>query len=354
MKKEPVYKYRSGNNDLRAGQNISDLERDIQSIERNSLFASSIDSLNDPCEAMVFSDKVKNETKFVAKILGGKKSGLADFHSLINDFTSSLNEKVGVYSLAGRYNHELLWAHYANSHKGFCIEYNLNELLNGYSNEDLFTFQINYSSQPSQLTLSDITNGDTLSAIRKVAGYKSKEWKYEEETRIVFDKPKLRNYHPKAITGIYFGLRMPKEIRKNIMKRLSGRGLKFYEIIQTPNTYKFERREISNNHEAEFKYLEEIPDKVTGTGNVSFTITKIEYNWVSKKGVIESELEKPVSKEALKWLAELIKNDLFVEADRVFMMHRLKDEPKDGICWSNSNYILGEFEININDYRLIE
>lgn len=177
--------------------------------------------------------------------------------------------------------------------------------------------------------------------------------KYEEETRIVFDKPKLRHYCPRAITGIYFGLRMPLEIRDDIMKRLSGRGLKFYEIIQTPNTYCFERREISNNHKSEFKYLKEIPNRVTRIGNVSFKITQIEYKWSYKKGIIETEFEKPVSEEALRWLAELIKNHLFGEADRVFMMHRLKDEPKDGICWSNSDYILGEYEIKINDYRLM-
>ena len=261
---------------------------------------------------------------------------------------------MGIYSLAGRFNHELLWAHYANSHKGFCIEYNLHELQNGYSNEDLYTFQIKYNSRPPQLSLSDITNGDTLNAIKKVAGFKSKEWQYEKEIRIVFDKPKLRHYHPKAITGIYFGLRMPMEIRDDIMKRLSGRGLKFYEIIQTPNTYSFERREISNNHDGEFRYLKEIPDKITGIGNVPFTITQMEYQWSYKKGVIETEFEKPVSEVSLRWLAELIKNHLFGEADRVFMMHRLKGEPKNGICWSTSNYILGEYEININDYGLIE
>ncbi|KOF04119.1 hypothetical protein OB69_03810 [Roseivirga seohaensis subsp. aquiponti] len=347
MKTEPVYKYRSGNNELRTGKEISDLERDIRSIEQNSLFASSIDSLNDPCEALVFSDKLKRETKLASNILGGKNADLEGFHSQIDQLISSLNEKVGIYSLAGRYNHELLWAHYANSHKGFCVEYDLYKLQKGYSNEDLYTFRINYSSRPPQLSISDITSRDILSAIKKVAGSKSKEWKYEDETRIVFDKPKLRHYHPKAIIGIYFGLRMPTEIREDIMKRLSGRDLKFYEIIQTPNTYCFERREISNYNKSEFKYLEEIPNTITGIGNVSFTITHLEYFWSYKKGLIETEFEKPVSKDALRWLAELIKNHLFREADRVFMMHRLKGEPKDGICWSNSNYILGAYEISI-------
>lgn len=352
MKTESVYKYRSGNDKVRSGQEISDLERDIQSIERNSLFASSINSLNDPCEAQVLNERLKKETKFISSFLGRPKSGLSHFHSELNQFISKLNENVGIYSLAGRFNHELLWAHYANSHRGFCIEYNLNELQNGYSDEDLHTFQIQYSSRPSQLKLADFTNGDSLSLIKKMVGFKSKEWKYEEEIRIVYDKPKLRHYNPKAITGIYFGLRMPIEIRNEIMKRLSGRDLKFYEIIQIPNTYCFERREILNNHNNDFRYLKEIPNSITGFGNVPFTITRMEYKWSSKKGIIETEFEKAVSLDALKWLAELIKNHLFREADNVFMKHRLKDEPKDGICWSNSDYILGEYQIKINDFRL--
>lgn len=353
MKTELVYKYRSGNPELRVGQEISELERDIRSIETNTLYAPSIDSLNDPCEAMIFSDKIKSETTIFSKILSIEKTGLESFHQQIDEFTTNLNEKVGIYSLAGRYNHELLWAHYANSHYGFCIEYDLHKLKNGYSNEDLYSFQINYSSKPPQLRLSDITNRNTQETIKKIAGFKSKEWKYEEETRIVFDKPKMRHYHPNAISGVYFGLRMPDEIRNNIMKRLSGRGLKFYEIIQTPNTYRFERKELLNKHVAEFRYLSEIPDRITGIGNVAFTITKLEYKWSYKKGIIETLFEKEVSVESIRWLTELIKNHLFKDADRIFLGHRLKGEPKDGIYWSNSECILGVYDVKINDFRIL-
>ena len=344
-----TYKYRSGDDLIRKGQSISDLERDIQSIERNLLYASSIDSLNDPCEAMISINTLKNETKLFAKILRGDKSKLAGFHDQFDDLISSLNEKVGIYSLSGRYNHELLWAHYANSHRGFCIEYDLDRLTSGYSNEDLYPFEVNYSTKPPQLKLSDITGKNTNKVIRKVAGHKSKHWEYEEETRIVFDKPKLRHYHPEAITGIYFGLRMPQSIREEIMQRLSNRNVNFYEIIQTSNTYKFERRKILNKYSSDFQYLKEIPNRITGIGNVSFSITQLKYKWSAKKGVVETEFEKPVSKEALKWLAELIKKDLFHEADRVFIMNRLRGESKEGICWSTSHYILEEYDVNINE-----
>ena len=352
MKKEFVYKYRSGNDNIPYGSGISDLERDLRCLESNLIFASSIKSLNDPCEGIVFGDKLKEEARLRLKLLGGELSKLTSLYSRIDTFISEPNEKFGIYSLAGRYNHELLWAHYANSHKGFCIEYDLNELQNGYSDEDLYAFKIKYSSHPPQLSSSDISPPNPLAAIQKIAGFKSSEWEYENETRIVFNKAKLRHYNPKAITGIYFGVRMNDSIKDIIMKRLVGRNLKFYDIIQIPNTYKFERKEVLNPHKSDFAYLQEIPDKITRNGNVSFSITKMEYKWSHKKGIIETEFESPVSEEALKWLAELIKKDLFSEAERVFMMHRLKNEPKNGICWSNSDYILGEYKITINDYRL--
>ncbi|MFT6054606.1 MAG: hypothetical protein ACJASP_001499 [Roseivirga sp.] len=79
---------------------------------------------------MVFSEKLKKQTKLVSRFLGGGKSGLTGFHSQIDEFISKLNEQVGIYSLAGRCNHELLWAHCANSHRGFCNEYDLHELQN--------------------------------------------------------------------------------------------------------------------------------------------------------------------------------------------------------------------------------
>ncbi|MBC7776541.1 MAG: DUF2971 domain-containing protein [Phycisphaerae bacterium] len=303
------YKYRAGDNVLRVGQSISDLERDLRSLERNSLFASSIDSLNDPCEAMVFGDNLKKEMELVSQLLGRKKPDLSEFQT--DDLLSNLNEKYGIYSLAGRYNHELLWAHYANSHKGFCIEYSLNDLKHGYSNEDLYTFQVVYPPEPPQLSLSEILGGNHVAVIQKVTGHKSGHWKYEDETRIVFNKPGPRHYHPKAITGIYFGLRMPPKIRDEIMRRLSGRGLKFYEILQKPNTYMFYRQEIANKHISDFKYLKEIPSSVTENGNVLFSITRLEYKWTTKKGIIETEFEKPVSENALKWLAELVKERPF-------------------------------------------
>ena len=49
----------------------------------------------------------------------------------------SYNKKIGIYSLSKTFIDELLWAHYGNSHKGFCIEYDLDILLNSFKTEIL-------------------------------------------------------------------------------------------------------------------------------------------------------------------------------------------------------------------------
>lgn len=348
-----VYKYRSGNNKVFVDKDRTELERDLQSIEKNVFYASSIVDQNDPNEGLVFSDKIKEETTILSKILGTQKLDSNKLNLLIDEIIA-LSKKAGIYSLAGSQSHELLWAHYANSHRGFCLEYDFDELINMYSNEEIFQMKVDYSLTPPVLSLSDTYPLKKEILLKKMLGVKSKYWKYEGETRIVFDNSNLKHYNPNALKSICFGLRMPSDTREEIMKRLSGRDLKFYEIIQVPNTYTFDRKEIINNYVAGFNHLKEIPNRITGIGNVSFTITKLKYDYLSKKGTLETTFEKSVSENALKWFAHYIKEHLFSNTDKVFMMHRLDGESKDGICWARTDFknTTEDPIIQVNDYRL--
>lgn len=345
MKIEYVYKYRSGNTEIRDGK-ISEFERNLRSLEKNSFYASDIKSLNDPCEGEFDVENLKKNVKCYSFIFGASTDKTEVFNNQIDKFKQIIQNTSGIYSLAGRFNHELLWAYYANSHNGFCIEYDLNVLKNGYSSDYLNSFKVDYSSKPPLLKITDIQKKEKLISIKKLVGFKSKLWKHEEETRILFNNSGIKNYLPNAVKGIYFGLRMPLELREEIMKRLAGRNIAFYEIVRKTNTYIFERKEVINKHNYDFEYFKEIPNSITKNGKVQFIITKI--NYINKKGIIETEFEKPVSKESLLWLAKLIKSDLFNDADRVFMMHHLKNKKNAGIGWASSNYILGKYEININ------
>lgn len=75
-------------------------------------------------------------------------------------FFNSINPlDVGIYSLGMLQpkesfpSHELMWAHYANSHKGFCIEFDLDKMLqNSYPNFDIRN-KITVNYQPDMPTI---------------------------------------------------------------------------------------------------------------------------------------------------------------------------------------------------------
>lgn len=70
---------------------------------------------------------------------------------------------IGIYSLSKPKENEtfpcneLLWAHYANSHKGFCIEYDLDILLKNHSSQFDIRNQIHvvYKNERPEVSESD-------------------------------------------------------------------------------------------------------------------------------------------------------------------------------------------------------
>src|SRR5690606_33927290 len=112
-----VYKYRSGT------------DNDLKALEYNQFWSSSIEQLNDPCEAITDTKRIKKFLNYIGKKVGVKT---CDDFNLINQNTDevlSMDNKMGIYSLSKTPLDELLWAHYANSHKGFCIGYDIDVLL---------------------------------------------------------------------------------------------------------------------------------------------------------------------------------------------------------------------------------
>lgn len=78
--------------------------------------------------------------------------------------------KLGIFSLSKRYDDELLWAHYSNSHKGFCIEYDLDQLLAKQNPKHRF-FDIQYSNKIQNLDFSQAFNQvDPDHLVKKNAG----------------------------------------------------------------------------------------------------------------------------------------------------------------------------------------
>ncbi|BCU49092.1 DUF2971 domain-containing protein [Citrobacter amalonaticus] len=136
--------------------------------------------------------------------------------------------KKGVLCLSKKFNSPLMWSHYANQHKGLCIEYDMNSV----SAEQVH--EVIYGGSRKILT-SEISewldNPGNDSRIKQVCLLtKSGEWRYESEWRI-FSSIGLGNSLP-PIKSIIFGYKCPDVTIYAVMKAMVSekRKLKFWKM----------------------------------------------------------------------------------------------------------------------------
>lgn len=343
VKVKSVFKYRFGDEKT--------FKRDLDDLEMNRFYLPSYDCLNDPCETIVLSDLFHKQADSLARVTGKP----IDFLKKAMQEVIEKKNNLGIYSLSKSYKHELLWAHYANSHYGFCIEYDLDILLNSYKNDsEIYSFPVIYSLSPPQIALNDSQDKNVKNIIKKIAGTKSTKWSYEEEQRIITDQFGHRNYYYQALKSIYFGLRMPDERKQEMMSRLKGRGIDFFQMTLQPKSYNLVANQIEDLFGKEVTYFTKIPSEITGSLPIKYAIIERNYFWIYRKAKITIELESKVNEESLLWLGNLIRKDLFSQADRVFMFYNVKGLDNHGACWASSHFENGEIKVAINDFSWLE
>ena len=214
-----VYKYRGGS-----------FKRDLQSLKNDTFWASNTKQLNDPYEGFISIKDYQQQLNNLKNIFSQHRAHLTLIEQSLKNIIDMKDTKLGILSLSKRYDDELLWAHYANSHKGFCIEYDLDRLLSKQNPKHRF-FDIQYSDKIPNLDFSQLLGqNDPDILIKKMLGYKSKRWEYEQELRIITENQGINTYDYRAVKAIYFGLKTPKPTISKTMKTLQGRKIKYYQM----------------------------------------------------------------------------------------------------------------------------
>ena len=97
---------------------------------------------------------------------------------------------------------------------------------------------------------------DQTPAIKCLVGTKSESWIREKEVRLIFNKHGHTEIDYRAITGIYFGIKFYDENRKtDVMQKLQGRGIKYYQMKFEDKSYKMDFDEIKDKYASEPKYV---------------------------------------------------------------------------------------------------
>jgi len=159
---------------------------------------------------------------------------------------NSIAQTISLCSFSEENKNNLMWSHYADNHKGICVEYTLElfEYLKKLKNH-LVDSKIKYSHEPP--TIKGI---ETLeSKIQKIIFNKQSEWKYEKEYRAVFINEKETEYVPinkKFIKSVFIGSRTESKIEKEIVTLTENSNIDIFYAITLGKTYNisFEKRKI--------------------------------------------------------------------------------------------------------------
>lgn len=190
-----VYKYRDWNNFLHQ-RTLTDSE----------LFLSSPSRFNDPYDCKIpvayflLEGNRKMQEKYFYELVQSNFPDLSEYDKTIeaerlikearysdpkwikwadDEFIKNLGEKFGVIALTPVNNNILMWAHYSNSHTGFCIGFHSEILFNKpdeFGSGGPVSYQEKY---PLISPLEDYTQQMIMQMY-----YKSKIWEYEKEYRL--------------------------------------------------------------------------------------------------------------------------------------------------------------------------
>jgi Protein of unknown function (DUF2971) len=130
-------------------------------------------------------------------------------------------------------NHALMWSHYANSHKGYCIEFRVNEWDLVLANEGMFSsFHVQYISQLPTLCLTEALFTPHQMLGRMLAT-KSAEWAYEQEWRLVHLEKKATLVDMPAgieISALIAGLKANDQLLIDVANKAKELGIPAYKM----------------------------------------------------------------------------------------------------------------------------
>ena len=231
-----VYKYRGGNEKV--------FKRDLKALSENYFFAPNASDLNDPFESFVDLKPFKIGMGIFVNSFKIGEASVESFKNFENKFEGLLNrlDNMGIYSLSKSFDDELMWAHYANSHKGFCVEYDLDELLKPELPNNRYKIDVYYSKKMPNIDFHIMRRFDqsdkVMEFLQKKLGNKSRLWEHEKEIRVICDKQGENSYPKNAIKGIYFGANMSKLHKGKLINEMKDFKVNYFQMELAKDTYK--------------------------------------------------------------------------------------------------------------------
>lgn len=207
-------------------------KRTIESLLSGNVYFSKPSDFNDPfdCQLKVY----KSLQQAISIADEAKRSILLEVKKRFELNLPEINrdiENFGVFCAAQNLNNELMWAHYADSHKGICLTYKLpDSFLDDKKGVVLGTHPVDYVDDPlinwflsNSWVYKDFNEVVTEMAI-VILTNKAPCWSYENEGRVISRSYGLKNIGLESLKQVCFGLKTSQEDKELIHRILSGIG----------------------------------------------------------------------------------------------------------------------------------
>jgi len=225
----------------------------ISCLTNDHVWFSSPKDFNDPFDTAIFDGDFLNEKYF---------------------------SKEKIFCLSAKNDDLLMWGHYADSHKGFCVEFSpfTDAEIEGLKDVGIFpkvdnslltliqyAKKVEYKTQAElnefvkdipleDPAYSEYNNRQIALGNEDIGGklfdsllMKHIDWKYEEEYRLIA-RTKHLVFLPGKITGIYFGMNMPPIDKKTILTTMetnaNGKLCTFYQMYRPLGEFSLKYRPL--------------------------------------------------------------------------------------------------------------
>ena len=238
------------------------IDRSSRIFTHNELYFSSANQFNDPFDCKFdysFAANKQDLKRYLWNSLSNKypnwnrskkQRWIAQKLHKINDpefeeglklATEKIISEIGICSLSRAPDDILMWSHYADSHRGFCVKILDDE-------NDKFIARAQEISYSENYPIVNPIKDDYMARLVKSLLTKAKHWEYEKEWRIIDHEegPGIKRFPPHLLVGVIFGCRMSEDLQGLIREWCKDReaDLSFYQAREASRTYSLELIEV--------------------------------------------------------------------------------------------------------------
>jgi hypothetical protein len=226
-----LYKYRAINKRL------------IESLINQTLYFARPDALNDPFDCRIDLQKAFRRAEMSAR--GGRRDFLSSFLATPEFFRNwrSTFDAMGACCFSRTFSETLLWSHYAEEHRGVCLEY---QFRGASLKGDITTAQnVEYLDDPLVPWLVEKAPMDMTEFAKELAirylRTKCPAWTYEQEARIIRQESGLFKFQGAPLTEVCFGMRTPRADVDLVVKLAQSYcgGVKFSQMVPDETEFRF-------------------------------------------------------------------------------------------------------------------